>query len=205
MARMAWSKLDGLLLVSGALGMFDKEICIEAGGYYSKTVGEDMEIVVRMRRFMVENNRKYNVAYVPDPLCWTEAPYTLNILGRQRNRWTRGLIDTLTIHKKIFMNPKYGTFGIIGYSYWFFFEWIVILVEITGFIFFLFSILLGNINWGFFALLIGFIYSYAVGMSVWAILFEELTYHKYEKKSDIFRLVLTALMEPLIFHPMNVF
>lgn len=205
MARMAWSKLDGLLLVSGALGMFDKEICIEAGGYYSKTVGEDMEVVVRMRRYMVESGRKYTVSYIPDPLCWTEAPYTLKLLGRQRNRWTRGMIDTLSIHKKIFMNRKYRTFGILGYSYWFFFEWLVILIEIVGLFFFSISILFGNINWGFFALLLGFIYSYAVSMSVWAVLFEELTYHKYEKKSDIFKLVLTAFMEPLVFHPMNVY
>jgi len=205
MARMAWSKLDGLLLVSGALGMFNKEIAIDAGGYYSRTVGEDMEIVVRMRRFMVENKRKYKVAYVPDPLCWTEAPWTLKLLGRQRNRWTRGMIDTLSMHRKIFMNPKYGTFGMLGYAYWFFFEWIVLLVEILGLIFFVFSAMFGNLNWGFFLLLLGFIYSYAIALSMWAILYEELSYHKYEKKSDIFKMVLAALIEPAVFHPLNVY
>lgn len=205
MARMAWSKLDGLLLVSGALGMFDKEIAIDAGGYYSRTVGEDMEIVVRMRRFMVENGRKYTVAYVPDPLCWTEAPWTLKLLSRQRNRWTRGMIDTLSMHRKIFMNPKYGTFGILGYSYWFFFEWIVLIIETLGLIFFAFSAIFGNINWNFFFLLLGFIYSYAIGLSMWAILFEELSYHKYEKRSDIFKMVITSLFEPVVFHPMNVY
>ena len=94
MGRMAWSALDGLLLISGALGMFNKEIAIKCGGYLTSTVGEDMELVVRMRSFMVKTKQKYKVAYVPDPLCWTEVPESIKILGRQRNRWTRGTIDT---------------------------------------------------------------------------------------------------------------
>jgi cellulose synthase/poly-beta-1,6-N-acetylglucosamine synthase-like glycosyltransferase len=90
LGRMAWSRLNGLMLISGAFGAFDKEIAIKAGGYDHNTVGEDMELVVRMRRYMEERNLKYRVTYIPDPLCWTEAPNTFNILGRQRNRWTRG-------------------------------------------------------------------------------------------------------------------
>jgi cellulose synthase/poly-beta-1,6-N-acetylglucosamine synthase-like glycosyltransferase len=94
LGRMAWSRLNGLMLISGAFGAFDKEIAIKAGGYDHNTVGEDMELVVRMRRYMEERNEKYRVTYIPDPLCWTEAPNSFNILGRQRNRWTRGTIET---------------------------------------------------------------------------------------------------------------
>lgn len=100
LGRMAWSRLNGLLLISGAFGAFDKEIAIKAGGYNHKTVGEDMELVVRMRRFMEERKLPYQVAFIPDPLCWTEAPANFKILGRQRNRWTRGTIETLALHKK---------------------------------------------------------------------------------------------------------
>ena len=74
MGRIAWSKLNGLLLVSGALGMFDKDIAIKCGGYYARTVGEDMELVVRMRKYMYDRKLKHNVRYIPDPLCWTEVP-----------------------------------------------------------------------------------------------------------------------------------
>ncbi|HYH16306.1 MAG TPA: glycosyltransferase, partial [Flavisolibacter sp.] len=108
LGRMAWSHLNGLLLISGAFGAFDREIVIKAGGYDHGTVGEDMELVVRMRRYMEENKLPYKVAYIPDPLCWTEAPATFKILGRQRNRWTRGTIETLKIHKVMFFNPRYG-------------------------------------------------------------------------------------------------
>jgi cellulose synthase/poly-beta-1,6-N-acetylglucosamine synthase-like glycosyltransferase len=80
LGRMAWSRLNGLLLISGAFGLFDKEIAIKVGGYDTKTVGEDMEIIVRMRKYMEEQNLKYKVAYIPDPLCWTEVPDDKKIL-----------------------------------------------------------------------------------------------------------------------------
>lgn len=85
LGRMAWSRLDGLLLISGAFGMFDKEIAIAAGGYDPTTVGEDMELVVRMRRYMIENNFDYSVFYIPDPICWTEAPEDFKVFKKQRS------------------------------------------------------------------------------------------------------------------------
>ncbi|RZL33150.1 MAG: glycosyltransferase, partial [Pedobacter sp.] len=108
MGRMAWSRLNGLLIISGAMGLFDKDTVIKVGGYDHSTVGEDMELVVRMRRYMYEQDRRFKVVYIPDPLCWTEAPADLQILGRQRNRWTRGTIETLWDHKDLFFNPRYG-------------------------------------------------------------------------------------------------
>ena len=120
LGRMAWSRLGGLMLISGAFGAFDKEIVIKCGGYNPKTVGEDMELVVRMRRYMEEMKIPYKVSFIPDPLCWTEAPATFQILGRQRNRWTRGTIETLKFHKVMFFNPAYGLMGMLSYPYWFF-------------------------------------------------------------------------------------
>ena len=203
MARMAWSKLNGLLIISGALGMFDKEIAIKCGGYYNQTVGEDMELVVRMRRYMVVHKQKYSVHYIPDPLCWTEAPTSIRIFERQRNRWTRGSIDTLLIHKKLFFNPKYGTMGMISYPFWFFFEWLAPVVETFGLAYFIFIAFLGTIHWSFFLLLCIFIYVYAVCISTYAILFEQITYHRYSKTSDIFKLILAALIEPFTYQLLN--
>ncbi len=130
---MAWARLDGLLLISGAFGAFDKEIAIRCGGYNIDTVGEDMELVVRMRRYMHEQDIPYKVTYIPDPLCWTEAPETGTILNRQRNRWTRGTIETLRFHRKIFLNPRYDLLGVISYPYWLFFEMLAPLIEFIRF------------------------------------------------------------------------
>lgn len=201
LGRMAWSRLNGLLLISGAFGAFDREIVIKAGGYDHGTVGEDMELVVRMRRYMEERKLPYKVSYIPDPLCWTEAPSSFKILGRQRNRWTRGTIETLRIHRKMFFNRRYRVLGLLSYPYWFFFEFLAPLVEFTGFCAFLIFCLLGLMDWPFFFALLGFIFSFGFLYSTFAILMEVLTYNQYKKGKYIVQLIMTAFIEPFVFHP----
>ncbi len=201
LGRMAWSRLNGLLLISGAFGAFEKEIVIACGGYNHKTVGEDMELVVRMRRYMEERKEPYKVTCIPDPLCWTEAPVSYKILGRQRNRWTRGTIETLRFHKVMFFNPRYRLLGMLSYPYWLFFELLAPVVEFTGIIGLFLSALLGYINWPVFFALLGFIICFGFLYSIFAILMEVLTYNQYKQSKDILRLVLTALLEPFLFHP----
>jgi cellulose synthase/poly-beta-1,6-N-acetylglucosamine synthase-like glycosyltransferase len=201
LGRMAWSRLNGLLLISGAFGAFDREVVIKAGGYNHNTVGEDMELVVRMRRYMEEQKLPYKVAYIPDPLCWTEAPANFKILGRQRNRWTRGTIETLKLHRVMFFNRKYRVLGLLSYPYWFFFEFLAPVIEFLGFVFFVLVAILGMVDWSFFFALFAFVYSFGVMYSVFAILIEVLTYNQYKKRKEILRLIGIALIEPFIFHP----
>lgn len=106
MGRTAWSSINGLMLISGAFGLFETKLVKEVGGYNTKTVGEDMELVIRMHRRCIEEKFPYRVSYIPEPLCWTEAPSDANILSRQRNRWTRGTIECLLMHRGLFFNPK---------------------------------------------------------------------------------------------------
>ncbi|MEN8203504.1 MAG: glycosyltransferase [Bacteroidota bacterium] len=202
MGRMAWSELDGLLLISGALGMFDREIVIQAGGYHTNTVGEDMELVVRIRRHMADQDLKYDVVYIPDPLCWTEVPSTIKVLARQRSRWTRGTLETLIAHRKLLFNRKYGKLGMLGYPYWLMFEYLAPIIEFFGILWFIFLAITGKLNWPFFLLLTGFVYFFATSLSIWAVLFEEMTFHKYEKRRDVLKLIGTAFLEPIFYHPM---
>jgi cellulose synthase/poly-beta-1,6-N-acetylglucosamine synthase-like glycosyltransferase len=205
MGRLAWSRMDGLLLISGALGLFDKEIVINCCGYFSKTVGEDMELVVRMRKFMTETNQKYKVVYIPDPLCWTEAPSSYKILGRQRNRWTRGTIDTLFMHWNIFFNPKYGFMGLISHPFWVFFEWLAPIVEFMGLVYFILLAFFGDPNWPFFFVLLFFVYFFSIVFSTYAILYDHLAFHRYKKRRMIAKLIVTAWLEPFFFHPFVVY
>ncbi len=202
MGRMAWSELDGLLLISGALGMFDREVVIESGGYRTDTVGEDMELVVRIRRHMADQKIKYDVVYIPDPLCWTEVPDTVKILARQRSRWTRGTMETLITHRRLFLNRKYGKLGLLGYPYWLVFEYLAPIIEFLGILWFIFLAITGKLNWPFFLLLTGFVYFFAVSLSIWSVLFEEITFHKYERRRDVMKLIGTAFLEPIVYHPM---
>ncbi len=205
MGRMAWSRLNGLLIISGAMGLFDKNIVIKVGGYDHSTVGEDMELVVRMRRYMYEQDRRFKVVYIPDPLCWTEAPGDLQILGRQRNRWTRGTIETLWMHKDLFFNPRYGILGMLSYPYWFFFEWLAPIIEFLGISIFILLALMGNINWEFSLILISMVYFFSLALSTIAILFEEMSYQQYTKGGDLVKLLLAAFLEPILYHPLTVY
>jgi hypothetical protein len=197
--------LDGLLLISGALGLFDKEVVIGCGGYFTKTVGEDMELVVRMRKYMVDQNKKYKVVYISDPLCLTEAPSTLKVLGSQRNRWTRGTIDTIMIHKDIFFNRRYGFMGMVSHPYWVAFEWLAPIIEVLGIIYFILIAVFGEPNWAFFTVMLGFVYFFAVTFSTYAILFDHLAYNRYKSKRMIFKLILTSWVEPILYHPFIVY
>ncbi|WP_321516496.1 glycosyltransferase [Marinifilum fragile] len=204
MGRMAWAKLDGLIIISGAMGMFDRDVVVQSGGY-AHTIGEDMELVVRIRRYMSEQREKYKIEYVPDPLCWTEAPSDVSTFGRQRSRWTRGTIETLTDHSKIFFSPRYGAMGMLGYPFWFLFEWLAPLVEVFGIIYAIILYFTGNLSLNFILITFLFVYTFALFFTTWAILYEELTFHRYEKKGDVLRLWIAALLEPFILHPISLF
>lgn len=204
LGRMAWSRLNGLLLISGAFGLFKRDIAVAAGGYNTKTVGEDMELVVRMRAFMYRHKRPHKVVYIPDPLCWTEAPSTLKVLGRQRNRWARGTFETLKLHRYMFFNPRYGVLGMLSYPFWFFFEWLAPFVETIGLIYFGVLWGTGHINWLFMLSLLAAVYSLAVFMSVFSLYSEENSYYKYNSHGDLGRMLLLALIEPFIYHPLTV-
>jgi cellulose synthase/poly-beta-1,6-N-acetylglucosamine synthase-like glycosyltransferase len=201
LGRMAWSRLNGLLVISGAFGLFDKKIAIKVGGYDRNTVGEDMELVVRMRAYMEEQNKIYKVAYIPDPLCWTEAPDNYKIFISQRNRWTRGTIETLRKHRKIGFNPKYKVLGLISYPYWFFFERMAPVIEFVGILYFGILIVFNKIRWDYAFALIILAYLFTVFFSLIALITEELTYHQYKKKGTGIRLLQIAFLEPFVNHP----
>jgi cellulose synthase/poly-beta-1,6-N-acetylglucosamine synthase-like glycosyltransferase len=131
--RMGFNRLGGNLIISGAFGLFLRDAIIQAGGYTRDTVGEDMEIVVRLHKAMREARKKYRIIYIPDPVCYTEAPETFAILRKQRDRWQRGLIETLERHKDMFFNPRFGRVGFIVFPFFVFFEFLGPLIEFFGY------------------------------------------------------------------------
>lgn len=204
LGRMAWGRIDSLLIISGAFGFFDRQIALEVGGYNTSTVGEDMEIVFRMRRYMHERKLPYTVEYIPDPLCWTEVPESTKILVNQRDRWARGNLETLFTHKDMFFNPKFGRLGMLSYPYWFFYEWLAPLLEFFGFFTIILFVYLGIINWEFFIAITFTVYTFSVMFSFYAILWDVYSYNQYKKTKDILLLVVCAIIEPLVFHPIVV-
>lgn len=204
LGRMAWGRIDSLLIISGAFGFFDREIALEVGGYDTNTVGEDMEIVFRMRRYMHERKLPYTIEYIPDPLCWTEVPETTKILVNQRDRWARGNLETLFTHKDMFFNPKFGRLGMLSYPYWFFYEWLAPILEFVGFFSILIFYYMGILNLEFFVAITLTVYAFSIMFSFYAILWDVFSYNQYTKTKDILILMFCAIIEPVTFHPLVV-
>lgn len=151
--RLGWAFVNCLLIISGAFGLFRKERVVDVGGYLSvsgeyetHTVGEDMELVVRIGRMMREKKLKYKIDYVYNANCWTEVPEDLKSLRTQRYRWHRGLIEILAFHRKMILNPYYGRSGLVAMPYFFLFEFIGPLIEIQGYLMVLLAMILGLMN-----------------------------------------------------------
>lgn len=193
--RMGWGAINGLLIISGAFGLFKREIVLKVGGYKHDTVGEDMELVVRMHRHCLENNIPYSVQFVPDPVCWTEAPETLKILGRQRNRWHRGLLDTLLIHKKMLFNKRYKVLGLVSVPYFVFIELLGPVIEAIGYFAVGFGFYLGVVNLEIFTLFFIVSVIYGVMFSVSAVILEEISFHRYPRTRDLLKLLVLAVVE----------
>lgn len=131
-SRILFDTFDGSLIISGAFGLFKKDVVIAAGGYNNKTMGEDMELVVKLHEYCTVNNMEYRICYATDAICWTQAPEKLGDLKKQRKRWHLGLFQSMVKHRKMFMNPKFGAVGFISYMYFLIYELLSPFIEIFG-------------------------------------------------------------------------
>lgn len=193
--RTAQSRLNIMLIVSGAFGLFHKATVKAVGGYETGTVGEDFELVVRITRHLQETRRPFEVAFVPQTVCWTEVPETWGTLARQRNRWHRGTWETLVKHRVMSFNPKYGRTGLFGMGYFWLIELAGPLVELLGYMLLPVAVLLGIL-----APLNAFIFfMVSVGMglvlSLGALLLEEMSFHRYDSWSELATLTWYSIAE----------
>lgn len=193
--RVAQAELNIMLIVSGAFGLFHKDTVKAVGGYETGTVGEDFELVVRISRYLHEKRVAFEVCFIPQTVCWTEVPGSWQTLARQRNRWHRGMLETLVKHRTMSFNPRYGLTGIFGMGYFWLIEALGPLVELAGFILLPLGAalhLLAPINAALFLLI-----SIGVGtfLSINSLLLEELSFHRYPRWRDLFTLCFYAVAE----------
>jgi cellulose synthase/poly-beta-1,6-N-acetylglucosamine synthase-like glycosyltransferase len=194
-ARTGWSAINGLLLVSGAFGLFRKDAVLAAGGYRTSTVGEDMELVVRLHRVMREQRRPYRVVFVPDPVCWTEAPNTARVLRRQRRRWHRGSVETLLMHRRMVGNPRYGAVGLLSLPVLLLFEVLGPVVEVSGYAVSMVAFAQGAIDPATFVLFLAVAVLSGLVLTVGAIALEDTTVRRHASWRDLGRMLLYAVLE----------
>lgn len=203
--RLGWNRLGGNLIVSGAFGLFRRDLLIEIGGYQTGHVVEDLDVVVRLHKHLRDQKAEYDIPFIPDPVAWTEVPSDLRTLGRQRDRWHRGLVRTMVAHRRMLFKPKYGRVGWILYPFFAFGEMLAPVVELIGYIFTVAALILGVINWHFAALFLTVAIGYQMMLSIWAVILDEATFRIYPQRRDFFRLLLYAFAEPFGYRQLTVY
>lgn len=148
-ARILLDRFNGNMIISGAFGLFKKDVVIAAGGYDRKTLGEDMELVVRLHVFCRNNKIPYSIRYEPNAVCWSQVPESLGDLRKQRRRWHLGLFQSMEKHKKMFLNPVYGSLGMVSYLYYLLYELLSPFVQLLGWVTMAASAAAGILNWEF--------------------------------------------------------
>jgi cellulose synthase/poly-beta-1,6-N-acetylglucosamine synthase-like glycosyltransferase len=195
--RTALSALDALLIISGAFGLFRRDAVVDVGGFRTDTVGEDMEIVVRLHRMFRERRQPCRIVFRPDAVCWTEAPEGRSILRSQRNRWQRGTSQVMEYHRALLCNPRHGMVGLFGMPFYFLFEAIGPIVEVVGLAVTLLAVAFGLLDWRFAWLIFLAAVVYGAVNSVGAILLEEVSYRRYARLVDLLTLCAYACVENL--------
>lgn len=198
--RYAWTRLNALPLISGAFGLFKKEAILKINGYSSNqtmtsTVGEDMDLVIRLHKYYLENKLDYQIIFVPDPLSWTQVPENLKTLGNQRARWHRGLMETFSQNNTMLFNKNYGKIGILVLPYYFLFEMLAPIIELLGYI--LFPYLYFNQQISLDIFIIFFMVSVVLGVfiSMLAVFLELLTFNRYKNFKDLIKLLIFSILE----------
>ena len=201
--RPGWNRLGGNILISGAFGLFRRQSLLDTGGY-AHTVGEDMELVVRLRRHGYDTGRPARVEFVPDPVAWTETPTSFRQLGRQRERWQRGFSDVLWRHRGVFMNPRYGMMGMVVLPAFVLFEWMAPIIEAAGLVLVTVGLVLGQVSTLFAVLFFSLACGVGILLSMLALMLEELSFRRYGRARDRALLVLWAVLENLGYRQLTV-
>jgi cellulose synthase/poly-beta-1,6-N-acetylglucosamine synthase-like glycosyltransferase len=203
--RTGWALLGGTVIVSGALALFQHKAVMEVGGFSSDTVTEDMDLIVTLRRWAVDNHREIELSFISDPVCWTECPASLAMLGRQRRRWQLGLCQTLRKHRSMLFRRRYGMVGLFSLPFHLYVEALGTVVEFLGYLLVPLSFFGGLISSALLILFMLLGLAYGGFLSVGAVLLEEMTYRRYPKPRDLLVLLVYGMLENIGYRQLILF
>lgn len=204
-SRLGLSSINNLLILSGVFTLFRKDVVLEVGGYRPDVVTEDMELVLRLHHHMREQQRAYNVVFLPDPICWTEVPESLGALARQRSRWHRGLIHSLWLHRSLLWERNSGSLRWVGLPYYFFFEFLGPIVEVVGYVLIPIAYLMGFLSPVFFWAFLFVAVTAGAFLSVSAVFLEELSFGLYRSWGDFAQMVAIGILENFSYRILTLF
>ena len=193
--RAGWSQINGLLMVSGAFGLFQKAACVKVGGYSTRTVTEDLELVVRLHRYAREHKLDWRVVFAPDAVCWTEMPSSAAVLSRQRKRWHEGLWQTIAAHRAMCFRPRYGVVGMLSMPHQVIHEAGGPFVELSGLVLLPLAYFLGMLSFKAFVLYMAFAFFFSIVFSLMAVLIDQTLFPRHRFPRDALLLLVFALIE----------
>ena len=193
--RLGWNRLGGNLIISGAFGLFRKDYVAAIGGYRTSSIVEDLDLVVRLHRYLRAKKIRYEMPFIPDPVAWTEVPESAKILARQRERWQRGLIAAMWEYKGMLFNPRYGRVGFLAMPFYAFGEMLAPLIEVFGYVVTVVGLSAGMVDSSFALLFVLVAWGYGMLLSIWAVVLEEVSFRRYRRFGDLFLLLLYASLE----------
>ncbi len=199
--RIGWEVINGLLIVSGAYGVFRKDIVMQVGGY-RHAVGEDFDLLIRMRKYCYDNKIKHNVKFIADPMCWTQAPSDYSSLLKQRNRWHRGLLETTYYNAKMLFNPRYGVVGLLSLPYYILIEGLGPVITFVGVISLIVLYMYGAMDY---RVLIAFFlleFVWGISLNILSLILDLFSEKSYHRTRDLIALVGISFLEPFFFRPL---
>jgi cellulose synthase/poly-beta-1,6-N-acetylglucosamine synthase-like glycosyltransferase len=205
MARLAWSRWGSLSIISGAFGIFRRSVAVDVGGFTHGTVGEDYDLVTKMHRHLRDTGKPYAMRYVPEPVCWTEAPETLKVLSIQRRRWERGALEVFFRYKKMFLNPSYGRVGMLGFTNNFLVDVISPLAELIGYLLIPLFLIFGELSLPFFLAYVAMFFVFGIFISVASLVLEEMELRRVPRAWDLVKLAMAAVIENFGYRQLNNF
>jgi cellulose synthase/poly-beta-1,6-N-acetylglucosamine synthase-like glycosyltransferase len=195
MARLALGRMQVLTVISGAFGLFRRQHVVEVGGYSHATVGEDMELVIKLHRHMRENKRPYRIDFIAEPVCWTECPEDLKVLGRQRSRWQRGALECFAKHKDMLFNPRYGRIGFLGFGQILLVDVVGPLVEVLGYVLIPLLWGLGLLALPWLLAFLAVTFTFGIFVSAATLVLEEIQLRRFPRSHELATLALVAVLE----------
>jgi len=193
--RLGLNRIKGLILISGAFGLFQTEAVREIGGYRHDTITEDLDIVVRLHRHLIDEGREYTVDFVPEPVAWTEVPTSRSALGRQRRRWYRGMVETVVSNRGMLFNPEYGRVGTVVFPFFVAAEMFGPLIEGIGYVILPLAWYFGILDPAFFLVFFLLTTGFGVFLSWFGIFSEVLSFNRYDSPWQILRLLWYGVLE----------
>lgn len=203
LARLAWSRVNALMLVSGAFGMFRRAEVVAVGGFTKGSMGEDLDLVIKLHRHMMDQGRDYRIEYVPEPVCWTEAPSTLDVLARQRSRWQRGALEAFFRYRSMAFNPRYGRVGFLGFGNMLIVDVIGPFAEVLGYLLMPTFWLLGILSFQYFLAFTSLVFGYGVAISVCSLILDETGLRRFPRARDLAILTAVAVFENFGYRQIN--